>query len=141
MLTIKEYSNLIGWQPWTKHVISSEICVKLNFLWLMNHKFNFTQISELMTFSYKVQKTCFWAIFAQWGLNLAVTHNYVWVPYIMLSSRRNLWANSEKTYGQTLFYRTLLAKAGGHKKKQNKKKRTKNNNNNPGQSWLRNNWY
>ena len=76
-------------------------------------------------FSYKVQKTCFWAIFAQWGLNLAVTHNYVWVPYIMLSSRRNLWANSEKTYGQTLFYRTLLAKAGGHKKKQNKKKEQK----------------
>ena len=50
----------------------------------MHHKFNFTQISEIMTFSYKVQKRCFWAIFAQWGLNLAVTHNYTWAPYIML---------------------------------------------------------
>ena len=58
-------------------------------------------------FFYKAQKPCFCTIlghFARWEFfpkNLAVTHNYLWAPNIMLSFRKNWRLNPKKTYRQT----------------------------------------
>ena len=81
---------------------------------LMNHKnFHFTQIPDKTNdiIFLKSPKTMFlghfWqfsVIIARWGFfpkNPAVTQNYIWAPNTMLSFRKNIWTNPEKTYRQT----------------------------------------
>ena len=54
------------------------------------------------------------------GKSSSVTHNFIWVSSTMPKFRKNERYNSKKTPGQkdgqTLFYRTLLATAGGPKR-------------------------
>ena len=98
ILTIKEYWNLIGREPF--------LAITWEPDFLINHKnFHFTQIPDKtndMVFL-KSPKIMFWEhfwpfliIFAQWGFfpkNLAVTHNYIWAPNTMLSLKNKWWAN------------------------------------------------
>ena len=78
---------------------------------LMNHKnFRFTPISGKtndMIFL-KSPKTLFlghfWSFLPDgkfFSKNLAVTRNYIWAPNTMVSFRKNWWANSKKTFGET----------------------------------------
>ena len=84
-----------------------------------------------MTISFNTfKKPCFWPIFGPfsqfWGKKFfsgkssSVTHNFIWVSSTMPKFRKNERYNSKKTPGQkdgqTLFYRTLLATAGGPKR-------------------------
>ena len=133
---IREYWNLIGWEPFFS------ITWELNFSqaysfprMLMNHKnFHFTQTPDKTNdvILLKSPKTIFlgnfWP-FLSYGdffrKNLAVTHNYIWVPNIMLSfkkiisqSQENLWTDGRadrRRDRQTLFYRTLPTEAGESK--------------------------
>ena len=98
---------------------------------LMNHKnFHFTQIPDKtndMIFL-KNPKTLFlghfWSFLPDGDFfpkNPAMSHIMLHMSNTMLSFRKDLWANSEKTYGQTegrtdgrnLVYRTLPTEARG----------------------------
>ena len=108
-MTIKEYWNLIGWEPFFTITWEPDFPQAFSFRkMLMNHKnFCFTKIPDKindMPFL-KSPKTLFWTIFDQWWLfskkSDSVTHHYIWAPNTKLSFRKNYWANSKKTYGQT----------------------------------------
>ena len=62
ILMIKEYWNLIGWEPFLALTWEPDFSQACGFCrMLMNHKnFRFTQIPDKTK---KVQKPCFWAIF------------------------------------------------------------------------------
>ena len=96
----KEYWNLIGWEPFlflTWELDFSQACSFRRML--MNHKnFDFTQIPDKNNgvILFKSPKPCFWAIFDHFCLmgifskkSSSFTHNYIWVPDIMLSFRKN----------------------------------------------------
>ena len=135
ILTIKEYWNLIEQEPFWAITWEPDFSQACSFCrMLMNHKnFRFTQSPDKtndMIFL-KSPKTLFWGhfwpflvIFAQLGffpINLAVTHNYIWAPNTMLSFRKTNEPILRKLTDrlkdgrkdkETLFYRTLPAKAG-----------------------------
>ena len=114
ILTIKEYWNLIGWEPFLAVTWEPDFSQACSFgRMLMNHKnFYFTQIPNKTNdvIFLKSPNTMFFGnfrpflvVFAGWGFfpkNLAVTHNHIWAPKTMLSFRKNSWVNSEKTYRQ-----------------------------------------
>ena len=140
-MTIKEYWNLIGREPFLAITWEPDFFQACSFRkMLMNHKnFHFTQISDKTKdeIFLKSPKTMFlgyfWpilVIFAWWGFFPkklgSVTHNYIWAPNTMLSFRKNYESILRKLTdrrkdgqkdgwkdGQTLFYRTLPADAGG----------------------------
>ena len=97
-----------------------------------HYRTNSVKINDKI-FQYFQKKTCFWSIFGPFSQFLkkffsrksgSVKHNFIWVCSIMPKFRKNYWFNSKKTprqtegqkdgqEGQTLFYRILLATAGG----------------------------
>ena len=115
-MTIKEYWNLIGWEPFlaiTWEPDFSQACnfrrMKMNHMSFLLHQF---QTKLWLDFLKKSKSPVFgppltifghffpirWRFFPK---NLAVTHNYIWAPNTMLNFRKNQWPNSEKTNGQT----------------------------------------
>ena len=114
-MTIKEYWNLIGREPFLAITWEPDFSQACSFCrMLMNHKnFHFTQNPVFGPFL---------VIFAQWGFftkNPAVTGNYIRAPNTMLSFRKKLMSQSQenlqtdrRTDGQILFYRTLPVKTG-----------------------------
>ena len=129
---IKEYWNLIGWQPFLAITWELDFPQACSFRWmLMKHKnFHFTQIQDKtndMIFL-KSPKTMFlgqfWPIFGHFCLikifskkSGSVTHNYIEktdepIPR-KLTDRQKDRRTEGRTDGQTLFYRTLSAVAGG----------------------------
>ena len=135
ILTIKEYWNLIEQEPFWAITWEPDFSQACSFCrMLINRKnFHFTQIPDKTNdvIFLKSPKTMFlghfWpflVIFAWWGFfpkNLAVTHNYIWAPNTMLSFRKTNEPILRKLTDrlkdgrkdkETLFYRTLPAKAG-----------------------------
>ena len=127
-MTIKEYWNLIGQEPFLAITWEPDFSQACSFCrMLMNHKnFHFTQISDKnndMIFL-KSPNTLFLDHF--WPFvsflpdgdfflkNPALSNTTIYGPLTR-------WPNSEKTYrqteeqtdGQTLFHRPILAEAGG----------------------------
>ena len=102
-MTIKEYWNLVDREPFLAITWEPDISQACSFRrMLMDHKnFHFTQIPDKTndTIFLKNPKTMFlghfWpflVILAWWGVfpkNLAVWHNYIWVPNAMLSFWKN----------------------------------------------------
>ena len=136
-MTIKEYWNLIGREPFLAITWEPDFSQACSFCRiLMNHKnFHFSQIPGKTNdvIFLKSSKTLFLGhflpflvIFCPMGIfskkSDSVTNNYIWNPKTIVSFRKNC-ANPEKTYeqtegrtdGRTLFYRTLAADAGGPK--------------------------
>ena len=104
IVTIKEYWNLIGWEPFLAITWEPDFSQACSFRrMLMNHKnFHFTQIPDKTNdvIFLKSPKTLFlgqfWpflVIFARWDFFPekfgSVTHNYIWPPNTMLSFRKN----------------------------------------------------
>ena len=103
ILTIKEYWNLIGWEPFLAINWELDFFQACSFRrMLMNHKnAHFSQIPDKTNdvIFLESPKTLFWGqfwsflvIFASWGFfpkNLAVTHNFILAPNTMPSSRKN----------------------------------------------------
>ena len=97
ILTIKEYWNLIGREPFldiTWELDFSQACSFCKML--MNHKnFHFTQIPDKTNdvIFIKTPKTMFLGHFCPMGIfskkSSSVTNNYVWAPNTMLSFRKN----------------------------------------------------
>ena len=132
-MTIKEYWNLIGQEPFlaiTWELDFSQACSFRRML--MNHKnFHFTQTPDKTNdvILLKSPKTIFlgnfWS-FLPYGnffrKNPTVTHNYgpliscLVSKKIMSQSQENLWTDgraNRRRHRQTLFYRTLPTEAGG----------------------------
>ena len=144
-MLIKEYWNLIGQEPFLAITWEPAFSQACNFCrMLMNHKnFHFTQIPDktIDIIFLKVQKPCFWVVFDHFRsflpngdffqkIRLCHTHSvtigsvthYLFASNTMLSFRKKLMSQSQenlwtggRTDGQTLFYRTLPAEAGGPK--------------------------
>ena len=90
---IKEYWNLIGWEPFLSFTWELDFSQACSFLrMLMNNKnFDFTQIlgktnDEIFLKSPKTIKDLM-GIFSK--KSSSVTHNYIWTPNIMLNFRKN----------------------------------------------------
>ena len=137
ILTVKEYWNLIGREPFLARTWEPDFSQVCSFCkMLMNHNnFHFTQIPDKTNVSFsKSSKTMFlghiWlflVIFAWWGFfpkDPALSHTTIYGPLnhakfqkkLMNLSRENLQTDGRmdgKMNGQTLFYRTLPAKAKG----------------------------
>ena len=92
-MTIKEYWNLIGWEPFFTITWEPDFPQAFSFRkMLMNHKnFCFAKIPD------KINAR--WWFFSK--KSDSVTHHYIWAPNTKLSFRKSYWANSKKTYGQT----------------------------------------
>ena len=111
-MTIKEYWNIIGRDPFlaiTWETNFYQACCFCRML-MSQMNFRFTPISDKTNdeIFLKSPKTLFFiilVIFARWRIfpkkSGFVTQNFIWTPNAMLSFRKNQWANSEKTYGQT----------------------------------------
>ena len=134
-MTIKEYWNLIGQEPFLARTWQPEFSQACSFCrMLMNHKnFHFTQNwhdarqtrqnwwHDFLKKSKKHVIGPLLTIFGHFSLmkifsrkSSSVTHNYIWAPNSMLSFRKKLMSQSRenleidgRTDGQTLFYRTL----------------------------------
>ena len=100
ILMIKEYWNIIGWEPFLSLTWEIEFSQACSFCrMLMNHKnSDFIQIPDKTNhvIFLKSPKTMFLGpfltIFTWWRFfpkNPAVTHDYIWAPNIMLSFRKN----------------------------------------------------
>ena len=109
LLTIKEYRNLIDrepflsitWEPDFFH--SCSFCRMLEELSFytnsrQNNDLIFLKCPENLVFG------PFWLFLTSFfsKKSCSVTCNWIWTPNTILSSRKNKWANSEKTYEQTI---------------------------------------
>ena len=118
-MTIKEYWNLIGREPFLAITWEPDFSQACSFC----RMFHFAQTPDKtndMIFL-KSPKTMFLGHF--WPFS-AVTHNYIWAPNTMLSFRKKLmsqfWENLRtdgRTEGQTLFHRSSSETPGGPKNK------------------------
>ena len=112
---VKEYWNLIGWEPLLTITWETDFSQACSFCkMLMNHRnFHFTQIPDKANDLMFLKETRnhdfgpFLTIFGHFCLmwifskkSGSVTHNYIRAPNIMLSFRKNQQANSEETYGE-----------------------------------------
>ena len=98
ILIIKEYWNLNGREPFLSLTWELDFSQARSFRrMLKNHKnFDFTQIADKTDVIFlKSPKTMFarWEFFSK---NQTVTHNYIWVPNIMLSFRKKLESQSQE---------------------------------------------
>ena len=109
-MTIKEYWNLIGWEPFFTITWEPDFPQAFSFRkMLMNHNFCFTKIPDRindMPFL-KSPKTLFldhfWPFLPDGDFfqkNPTLSHTAIYGP-LTPSFRKNYWANSKKTYGQT----------------------------------------
>ena len=125
-MTIKEYWNLIGREPFLAITWELDFCHACSFRrMLMNHKnFHFTQISDKINdvIFWKSSKTMFSGHFCPMGTlskkSGSVTYNYIWAPNTMLSFMKKISRSREKLTdrrkdGKTLFNRTLPGEPGG----------------------------
>ena len=97
---VNEYWNLIGREPFLTVTWESDFYQACSLCRMsMNHNnFHFTQIPDKTNDPIFLKNSKnhivgpFEVIFAQWRSfpqNLAVTHNYIWAPNIMLTFRKN----------------------------------------------------
>ena len=97
---IKEYWNLIGWEPFLPLTWELDFSQAGSFhMMLMNHKnFDFTQMPDktngvIFKKSSKTMLLGYFRPFLPMGIfpkrSSSVTHNYIWNPNIMLSFRKN----------------------------------------------------
>ena len=140
---MKEYWNLTGGEPFLAITWESDFSLACSFcrMWKNHKNFRFTPIPDktnYLIFLKSKKKTLFfsplwpfWHYFFQ--KNPTLSHITKYGPLLsntILSFRKNNWANSEKTYGQTggrtdywysvdgqtegqtLFHRTLLTMSG-----------------------------
>ena len=111
ILKIKEYWNLIGQKlltiTWEPHF--SQACTFPRILKDHNN-FRFTPIRDKISdliFLKSRKNLVFWPYLTIFDIILfskkscSVTCNQIWAPNTKLSVRKNKWANSGKTYGQT----------------------------------------
>ena len=134
-MTIKEYWNLIGREPFLAITWEPDFFQACSFCrMLMNHKnFPFTQIPDKTNdvIFLNNPKNHFWAIFDHfwWFLpngdffqKIQLSHTTIYGSLIpcqvqkkLMSQFRENFRRDGRTDGQTLFNRTLPAKAGGPK--------------------------
>ena len=142
-MTIKEYWNLIGREPFLAITWEPDFFQACSFpRMLTNQKnFRFTQIPDKTNdaiFWKNSKKPCFWTIFDHFGhfcpmgifsKNPALPHTTIYGPKHHAKFQKKLMSQfrenhrrkdgrkdrrrDERTDGQTLFYRTLPAKSGG----------------------------
>ena len=129
-MTVKQYWNLIDREPFLAITWESDFSQECSFCkMLMNHKnFNFTQIpdktnDEIFLKSPKAMFLGhFWpflVIFARWRFfpkDTALPHKTIYGPPTHVKFQKKLISQSRenlRTDGQTLFYSTLSAEAGG----------------------------